>query len=479
MVEKNGCVGNRSLVDGATAFTVTGGIVMARARRRGSSVTATAIRSLVLLFGSLALALCVCGVRADVIMLRGGGQVQGKVVADAKDNDRVQVWLPRGKKPLSFHKQQILEVIPQASPLDGYVLKRDKAAGTAQAQYDLGAWCDQNKLSDLARLHYEEAVHVDKSFGPAQVKLGRVFHDGAWLTKDELSAVQGLVKYKGRWITSDEKAKHDVADKSTAAQASWLSRIKMLRQAVVNGPADRRREAESQLMSIRDADAVGPLVRVFGNDDRPQRMLLAHVLATISGPVATAALVKQLLVEGDNDVRALVLEKLRERDEPGIVPRLIQALRANDLNVINRAAWALGNLNAVEAVPKLIPVLVSTDTQLVMVSPDEGAAPSTPMVPVGISKNGQNVAVMNGPVVGPGVAAYGATVVPYGAFANSLQGPRPPEPAVAVYAYKNVEVLNALAKLTGQDFGFDAEAWLNWLSRSNPNPKRARKVPQP
>ena len=91
------------------------------------------------------------------------------------------------------------------------------------------------------------------------------------------------------------------------------------------------------------------------------------------------------------------------------MPRLIQALRANDLNVINRAAWALGNLNALEAVPRLIPVLLSTDSQLVIVSPDEFSSPTPPLVPVGISKNGQNVAVMNGPVVARG----GCTVRPW------------------------------------------------------------------
>ena len=92
---------------------------------------------------------------------------------------------------------------------------------------------------------------------------------GAWLNHDELSAVQGLVKYKGRWISAEEKNKHDLAEKALATQASWLSRIKMLRQAIVNGPEDRRREAESQLMTIRDPEAVGPLVRVFGTDEPP------------------------------------------------------------------------------------------------------------------------------------------------------------------------------------------------------------------
>ena len=41
----------------------------------------------------------------------------------------------------------------------------------------------------------------------------------------------------------------------------------MLRQAIVNGPEDRRREAETQLMAIRDVDAIKPLLRVLGGDE--------------------------------------------------------------------------------------------------------------------------------------------------------------------------------------------------------------------
>ena len=255
----------------------------------------------------------------------------------------------------------------------------------------------------------------------------------------------------------------------------------MLRHAVVNGPTDRRREAESQLMSIRDADAVAPLVRVFGSDDRPQRMLLAHVLATISGPASTAALVKQILVEGDNDVRALVLEKLRERDEPGTVPRLIQALKANDLNVINRAAWALGNLNAVEAVPKLIPVLMSTDSQLVMVSPDELSPPT----PAPGSGRNQQERPERGRDERPGGGTRGGCVRrdrgSLRCLRQQLAKPRDsPKPAVAVYTYKNAEVLNALYKADGTRLRIRRRR-LGKLAAPvfNPNPKLGRKVPQP
>ena len=128
--------------------------------------------------------------------------------------------------------------------------------------------------------------------------------------------MQGLVKYKGRWISTEEKAKRQAEEETTATQTSWLRRIKMLRQAIVNGPDDRRREAEAQLMAIRDAEAVGPLLRVLGDDEPPQRILLAQVLAAIPGKEATSALVKQILAEPTAEVRAVIFDKLKDRDDP-------------------------------------------------------------------------------------------------------------------------------------------------------------------
>ena len=81
--------------------------------------------------------------RADVIVLRGGGEIQGKVIADPKKPDVVQVLGFKGRNPLSFPKRQVLQIIPRSSPLDVYLAKRAKLAASAQAEYDLGAWCDR------------------------------------------------------------------------------------------------------------------------------------------------------------------------------------------------------------------------------------------------------------------------------------------------------------------------------------------------
>ncbi len=464
-------------------------MIMASARRRLFVARAKAGLAVFLLWGPVALMPGASTARGDVIVLRGGGQVTGKVVPDPQNKDRVLVWLLQGRKPLSLQKAQIVEVTPKASPLDDYFDKVKKAPATAQAQFDLGSWCDQNKLTDMARLHYEAALLSDKTFEPAHRKLGHVLHDGYWLSRDDLSAIQGLVKYKGRWISTEEKAKRQAGEQVAATQAVWIRRIKILRQAISNGPEDRRREAEAQFMAIRETEAVGPLVRVLGNDDEPeQRILLAHVLSRIPGKEASAALVKQILAEPTNQVRPVILDKLKDRDDSVVISQLVRALASSDIQIVNRAAWTLGNLGAVEVVPKLIPHLLSFEQQVVLPPPENGSLTSygtsgAPLAP--LAYNNSNAALLTPPVVSQGAIAYGVTAV------GPLYGPslglgtvgapiRQPEPRLVTVTYRNVEVLAALQKMTGQDFDYDIEAWRRWVAHDfNPAPKPARRVVEP
>jgi hypothetical protein len=466
-------------------------MIAASARRRSFAASAKSCLLTALLTGIFSLGVVPTNrARADEIVLRGGGHVQGKVQPDPQNKDRVQVWLFQGRKPLSFNKAQIVEVIPKVSPLDDYFELAKKAQATVQAQFDLGTWCEQNKLPDLAKLHYEAALLADKSFEPAHRKLGHVYHDGYWLSRDDLSALQGLVKYKGRWISAEERAKRQAEEESNATQASWVRRIKMLRQSIVNGPEDRRREAESQLMAIRDSQAVSPLLRVLGNDEPPMRILLAQILAAIPGKEATAGLVKQILAEPTAEVRPVIFEKLKDRDDPNIVTQLVRALASGDIQLINRAGWTLGNLGAVEAVPKLIPALLTNEQRMVMVSRDNSNAPAigalgTPMVP--LQYNNNDIALQTPPVISQGAVAFGVISVPYYALPYGVGFNNPgaqinniPEPRVFTFTFRNVEVLGALQKMTGQDFGYDIESWRHWVSHDfKPAPAKERKVVQP
>ena len=144
----------------------------------------------------------------------------------------------------------------------------------------------------------------------------------------------------------------------------------MLRQAIAGGSPDRRREAEAELMQIKEPEAVLPLVKVLGQDEVPMRRLLAHVLGGIDGKESSRALVNMILAEPEAEVRGSILDRLKERDDPGIVPQLVKALRSENVRVVNRAAWTLGNLGAITAVPQLVGALVTTEERVVLVSPD-------------------------------------------------------------------------------------------------------------
>ncbi len=248
-------------------------------------------------------------------------------------------------------------------------------------------------------------------------------------------------------------------------------------------------------MSIRDADAVVPLVRVFAQDERPRRILLALVLSAIGTPEATRALVGRVLAESDSEVRQVTFEHLKQRDERGVPAQFARALASEDIQVINRAAWALGNLEAVETVPRLVSALITVQQQIIMVPVPGVNLPPDPLAPMGPAPalkalNSSGIVVQTPPAVGPGVVAYGMSAIPWyqlsspgvAASLGLTPGSRPslPEPKVATFTYRNVEVLSALQKLTGQDFGYDVTSWKRWVARSfNPNPKPSRLVPQP
>ncbi len=459
------------------------------------------------------LAALVAEARADRIVLRGGGQVRGKLSPDPKRPDRVIVLTERGKTPLSFQKVQIVEVIAETGPLDDYLPKRDAAPATAEGQFELGEWCEQHKLPDLASVHYEAAIAHDKTFGPAHRKLGHVRYDDRWLTPDERREAQGLVRFKGRWITREEKTERDKDAALFAEQETWVRRLRLLREAIVHSSEDRQREAESQLMAIREPIAIQPLFRVFGHDEVIRmRLLLAHVLGAIPGSEATSALVAYLLDEGEAEVRNTTMDELLRRKESEVTKLLVRALHSKSPEVVNRAAWGLSNLNAISAVPSLIGALVSVRYEVVMAPSSSGssegqaisatfgsgpaAAPAT-NGGAAIAYNGSSTGYATGLASGPGSLGFGASSVPVYPVpsppsvpptlgmntplgGSSSGGSRGSVPRMIAIPFRNVEVLAALVKLTGNDFGWDTDTWNRWLRTSySAEPKSAKRVPQP
>ena len=449
-----------------------------------------------ILLGGLAL---IAGpARADRILLRGGGQIRGKLIAEKAHPGRLVFVGEAGKTPLNYTKDQIIQVTPEPGPLDEYVLLRESVRPDAEAEYNLGVWCEDHKLADLAAVHFEAAVKRDGAFAPAREKLGHVFQDGRWLDADEAREAQGMVKYRGRWVTPEEKERKDAQAAAAAEGASWSVRIRALRDGYLKGPDARSREAERRLLEIREPVAVAPVLKILGYHPIPAvRMLAARVLGPIPGQPAASGLVGLLLAELDEAVRSAAMTEIARREVDEVVPPLTRALRSAQAEVVNRAAWGLANLNAVATVPRLVPALVTIEYRVMMTPGGGGTGGGSGGI--GMSFNtvspssgpdyggysGGSIAVPSGAVVGPNAVGIGATSVPYGAINNSGidlggGGSRVPVPRLVPIEHRNAEVLAALVKMTGRDFGFDIPTWKQWIATSfRVEARPVRRVPQP
>jgi hypothetical protein len=445
---------------------------------------------------------------ADRLTLRGGGVLEGVVLPESAANDTLQVLTRSSARPFPIERAKVLEVETVEDALREYLHRREAARDSAEQEYALGAWCEENGLTGPAQVHFQETLRLDPRHELAHKKLGHVLHDGRWITYDELRRSRGLVKYRGKWISPEEKREIDAKEEFSAEQKSWLRRLKVLRQKWLFGAEDERAGALEQLETIRDPAAVAALVQTFGADPEPVRIELARLVALVPGPEATAALARLILSEPVVPVRQATLRELVARDQADFVPRLLSALKSSDPLVVGRAAWALAALKVASAVPRLIPVLVRVEQRMVMT-----AQPQAPAISAGFASVGPNLAlpsggayavpgasgmvgpgtlgggsipVVTGPVVGPGVVAFGATSIPFGSFTGLSVGgggvnPNRPSMQLVTRVYQNEEVLEALRALTGVDYGYDPVLWKQWLDTSyRPAPRGpVRTVPQP
>ena len=196
------------------------------------------------------LGICARSTVADQIRLRTGETVQGKLIPDSGVKDRLLLFRKTGKSPMVMSPGQVVEVTPVASILDDYARRRLTPISTAQAEFEMGEWCDDNALKDLALAHFEAAVKRDESFVPAHVKLGHVEVKGKWLDREQLKAAGGLIHYKGKWITPEEHARKSLDDAASAEQSNWQKRITVMLRSYRAGHPHRQSGKAVRLLRV-------------------------------------------------------------------------------------------------------------------------------------------------------------------------------------------------------------------------------------
>ena len=245
-------------------------------------------------------------------------------------------------------------------------------------------------------------------------------------TPQELMTARGLVRYRSMWRTVQEIELIERADRVNLAQKEWVIRLERLRKRL-DDPKQAEAAAE-EMSEIADPSAVPALASALAKERMPRvRACYVEALSHIRSGEAMSTLVAVAVDHADPETRILAVERLRDSGPEMATQAIVGALGGADNDRINRAAEALGGLGSTSAIAPLIGVLETDHVAMVGGAAAEGSTT--------------------------------ATFTPSGGGLSMGSGPKRQKTRV-----QNPRVLEALVRLTGENFEWNTAAWQAWLA---------------
>ncbi|MCK6680810.1 MAG: hypothetical protein L6R30_00145 [Thermoanaerobaculia bacterium] len=160
---------------------------------------------------------------ADVIYLKGGGKLSGRIVEQTAE----KVVIDIGDGAVGVSMDRVEEIQKGPSPLEEYDAKAAKLdPKDVNGWRNLGQWAVSRGLSNQARAAYQRVLALAPEDPEARRALGYVQVDGRWMTEEESHRARGYVKFEGEWMTPAEvqlaqaSAQRDQARDDAARRAS-------------------------------------------------------------------------------------------------------------------------------------------------------------------------------------------------------------------------------------------------------------------
>lgn len=377
----------------------------------------------------VALALIACAddrARADQVVLDSGVKIDGGL-AITKDTPRSQLVIESAYGQIVLPRDRVGRVVNESPGEAEYRRRAPSVSDTVEAQLALAMWCRDNGVSDGMRRHLRRVLELAPDHAEARTLLGFQQVDGQWLTRDDVLAARGLVRWQGEYRTRQEVALLEHQAKQEAQALEWRKQLARWRDDLTGRNPEAARTAEAAFESLREPSAASELLALLADErNLIVRRLLVRTVGQIGTPECLAALVSIALGEPDGELRAEALDYLVADSRPGLTVPFVNALRADDSRVINHAGYALSRLGSAATLEPLIDALVTTHRRK-----------------VGNDSGGQGYSLN---------AASGTTSFGGGG------------PQIVERQQRNARVLGALVSLTGENYLYDEDAWRRWLA---------------
>ncbi|HEY1065610.1 MAG TPA: HEAT repeat domain-containing protein [Pirellulales bacterium] len=368
---------------------------------------------------------------ADVFQLASGGRLVGELLnADEIPRETYDVKTPAGVV-VSLDRRAVAKHEKQRPVLEEYAEIKPSFPDTLDGQRALAEWCRERHLNTQRDEALQRVIEFDPNDVPARRVLGHVKKDGVWISPDQAMVERGYILFRGRWRTPQEIQAVETAINRQKAEDAWTLKLERMRtEAMTLSPP----QALLLFRGIRDPLALKPLVaRLHAEGNRNMRTLYVQSINSIGGPSRIDLLGAISLCDRDEDVRVAALDCLRNARRPDVAAIYMSALRHPNPTIVNRAANALGILEAESAIPSLIDALVTLRNVRVSVGYWEFWDYWHP--------------------VGTGFGRHRGHHFKQTGVSLELQ------------ETQNEAVLATLERLTQQNFGYDKAAWRAWFGR--------------
>jgi hypothetical protein len=394
---------------------------------------------------------------ADVVRLKGGGEVRGKLLDPDSGRDGAVIQTQSGAL-VAISPTEIDFVHRRPPLLEDYVTLSRQCEETVAAHLELADWCRVQQMPEQRREQLERVLDLDPDHADARRILGYVRHLGRWMTKDDQMAERGYLRHEGRWVTRQELELIEQHSAQHEAEQSWLARVRLWLTWTASPDPQKQGQGISEFQKVRDPVAVSALTQLLSNHgDANVRTLFVKTLGKIDGARPVGPLVDRLLLDADFHIRQDALLALSPARYGQALPLLIQALRHKSNAVVCRAAEALAEIGDPRAVPALIDALVTTHTYQVQVpannaiSFSHGGGALDPRLFSGTMPAETEIMARTGQL------PYGGPII-----FQEPSVPRPMKTVTVSTETKNLPVLAALEKLTGRNLGFNERDWHVW-----------------
>jgi len=366
---------------------------------------------------------------ADTFFIEGGGAVEGRLL---NPGERIRQIETVDGIVLSLDTRQIRETDKGDSEnLAHYKRTVPFMPDTVETHLEIAAWCREKFLKEQEKEHLHRVLELDPNHLDTRRRLG-YFRDatGQWTTTEEVKSAKGYVFSSGKWSMPQEVWIHEQTKQRKEVSSDWKKDLQKIRSSL-GDPAIRRK-----VEGITDPAAVKPLDDLLKKESDPKiRMILIRALSSIGTPEAVRDIAYYAMNDPVEDVRQICLDHIKRH--PDMIPQAgayfstflnnqnSDGTFVNPPDKINQAASAIRTIGDTGQIGNLITALVSQHKETIVIGPGERT----------------NV----------GFGGGGGTGFSQGQSKQEIIKPS-----------QNPEVLEALRRLSGENFGYDQAAWRRW-----------------